>query len=53
VELHSGNLDLLFTLAGLRCELGNRSGSLEMIDRIELFDPHYPGLQELRRKLNG
>ncbi len=53
VELHSGNLDLLFTLAGLRCELGNRSGSLEMIDRIELFDPNYPGLQELRRKLNG
>ena len=52
VELHSGNLDLIFTLAGLRFQLGDRAGSLEMIERIELFEPHYPGLEELRRKLD-
>ncbi|MEE9281560.1 MAG: tetratricopeptide repeat protein [Myxococcota bacterium] len=51
VQLHSGNLDLVFTLAGLRYQIGDRAGSLEMIERIELFDPHYPGLQELKRKL--
>ncbi len=53
VELHSGNLDLIFTLAGLRCQLGDRAGSLEMIGRIELFEPQYPGLEELRRKLDS
>ncbi len=53
VELHSGNLDLIFTLAGLRCQLGDRAGSLEMIERIELFEPQYPGLEELRRKLDS
>ena len=52
VELHSGNLDLIFTLAGLRCQLGDRAGSLEMIERIELFEPQYPGLEELRVKLD-
>jgi hypothetical protein len=26
-------------------------GALEMLDRIELFDPDYEGLAELRRKL--
>lgn len=53
VKLHSGNLDLVFTLAGLRCQLGDRAGALEMIERIELFDPHYDGLEELKRKLVG
>ena len=53
VELHSGNLDLIFTLAGLRCQLGDRAGSLEMIERIELFEPQYRGLEELRRKLDS
>lgn len=51
VELHSANLDLVFTLAGLRCELGDRAGALEMLERIELFDPAYPGLVDLRQKL--
>jgi tetratricopeptide (TPR) repeat protein len=51
VDLHSGNLDLLFTLAGLRCQLGDRPGACEMIERIELFQPDYPGLEELRQKL--
>ena len=53
VELHSGNLDLIFTLAGLRYQIGDRTGSREMIERIELFEPQYPGLEELRRKLDS
>jgi tetratricopeptide (TPR) repeat protein len=53
VKLHSGNLDLVFTLAGLRYQLGDRAGALEMLERIELFDPHYDGLEELKRKLVG
>jgi tetratricopeptide (TPR) repeat protein len=51
VELHSGNLDLAFALAGLRFQLGDRPGTYEMIERIELFKPDYPGLVELREKL--
>ncbi len=53
VELHSGNLDMLFTLAGLRYQLGNRPGAREMLERIELFKPDYPGLAELREKLQS
>jgi len=51
VELHSGNLDMLFTLAGLRYQLGNRPGAREMLERIQLFKPDYPGLRELSEKL--
>jgi hypothetical protein len=51
VELHAANLDMAFTLAGLRADLGRTDGALEMLERIELFDPHYEGLAELRRKL--
>jgi len=51
VDLHSANLDMAFTLAGLRTELGMTGGALEMLERIELFDPDYEGLTELRRKL--
>ncbi len=51
VELHSGNLDMLFTLAGLRYQLGDRDGARAMLERIELFKPDYPGLPELREKL--
>ena len=51
VELHSGNLDLVFTLAGLRYQLGDHAGARQMIERIELFKPDYPGLSELRAKL--
>lgn len=53
VELHSGNLDLVFTLAGLRFQLGDHAGAREMVDRIELFKPDYPGLVELRAKLDA
>jgi tetratricopeptide (TPR) repeat protein len=53
VDLHGANLDLAFTLAGLRTELGDRAAAREMIDRIELFDPAYPGLADLRAKLDG
>ncbi|MCZ6822196.1 MAG: tetratricopeptide repeat protein [Deltaproteobacteria bacterium] len=53
VELHSGNLDMLFTLAGLRYQLGNRSGACEMLERIEVFKPDYPGLAELMEKLQA
>jgi tetratricopeptide (TPR) repeat protein len=53
VDLHAANLDMVFTLAGLRTELGDRTGAREMIERIELFDPAYPGLVELRAKLEG
>ena len=53
VDLHAGNLDLVFTLAGLRCELADREGALEMIERIELFQPDYPGLAELKQKLES
>lgn len=52
VELHSGNLDLVFTLAGLRYQLGDHAGARQMIERIELFKPDYPGLSELRAKLH-
>jgi len=51
VELHPGNLDLLFTLAGLRAQLGDQSGAVDVADRIMLFDASYPGLGELRQKL--
>jgi tetratricopeptide (TPR) repeat protein len=51
VDLHGANLDMAFTLAGLRTDLGMIEGALEMLDRIELFDPGYEGLAELRRKL--
>ena len=53
LEVRSGNLDLAFTLAGLRTQLGDPSGAREMLDRIELFRPDYPGLAELRAKLEG
>jgi tetratricopeptide (TPR) repeat protein len=53
VELHSGNLDMLFTLAGLRYQLGDRTGAGEMLERIEVFKPDYPGLAELKEKLQG
>jgi len=51
VDLHSANLDMAFTLASLRTDLGMAEGALEMLERIELFDPTYEGLGELRRKL--
>jgi tetratricopeptide (TPR) repeat protein len=51
VERHPGNLDLAFTLAGLRHQLGDRDGALEMVERIALFDSVYPGLADLRAKL--
>lgn len=53
VALHAGNLDLLFTLAALRTQLGDCDGALEVIERIELFRPEYPGLEELRAKLGS
>jgi len=53
VEAHPGNLDFVFTLAGLRCELGDRQGALDCVARIEVFDPNYAGLAELRQKLEG
>jgi tetratricopeptide (TPR) repeat protein len=53
VDLHGANLDMAFTLAGLRAELGMQEGALEMLERIELFDPSYEGLEELRTKLQG
>ncbi|MCP4006130.1 MAG: tetratricopeptide repeat protein [bacterium] len=52
VELHPGNLDMAFTLAGLRQQLGDVDGALEMLERIELFDANYPGLSDLRQKLS-
>jgi len=51
LESHPGNLDVTFTLAGLRSQLGDQNGALEMIERIELFDPQYSGLAELREKI--
>ena len=51
VDLHGANLDMAFTLAGLRADLGLVEGALEMLERIELFDPEYEGLAELRAKL--
>ncbi|MFQ5512999.1 MAG: tetratricopeptide repeat protein [Myxococcota bacterium] len=53
LELHSGNLDLLFTLAGLRVQLGDAAGAREAIERIELFRSDYPGLDALREKLES
>ncbi len=53
VELHMADLDMGFTLAGLRCELGDASGALQILDGIALFDASYPGLAELRDKLTG
>ncbi len=52
-ELHSANLDMLFTLAGLRHQLGDREGATEVAERIALFNADYPGLQELRQKLGA
>jgi len=51
VETYPGNLDLAFTLAGLRAELGDRAGADDMVQRIALFDADYPGLAELGAKL--
>jgi tetratricopeptide (TPR) repeat protein len=51
LESHPGNLDIAFTLAGLRSQLGDQPRALEMIERIELFDPRYSGLAELREKI--
>ncbi len=34
-------------------ELADREGALEMIERIELFQPAYPGLVELKQKLES
>ena len=53
LELHSADLDMSFTLAGLRCQLGDRAGAQQMIERIELFDPEFEGLAELRQKVSG
>jgi tetratricopeptide (TPR) repeat protein len=53
VDLHGANLDMAFTLAGLRADLGQVDGALEMLERVELFDPSYEGLTELRNKLRG
>ncbi len=44
---------MLFTLAGLRYQLGNRTGACEMLERIKVFKPDYPGLPELMEKLQG
>jgi tetratricopeptide (TPR) repeat protein len=52
LELRPGNVDLAFTLAGLRAQLGDRVGALEMVERVELFQPDYPSLAELRTKLD-
>jgi tetratricopeptide (TPR) repeat protein len=51
VENHPGNLDFIFTLAGLRCELGQLREALELVERIEMFDASYAGVAELRAKL--
>jgi tetratricopeptide (TPR) repeat protein len=51
VEAHPANLDFIFTLAGLRCELGHTADALELVDRIAMFNADYPGLSELRTKL--
>jgi tetratricopeptide (TPR) repeat protein len=51
VEAHPANLDFIFTLAGLRCELGHTAAALELVDRIAMFNAVYPGLSELRAKL--
>jgi tetratricopeptide (TPR) repeat protein len=53
LETHPGNLDMAFTLAGLRLQLGDHDGALEMLERIELFNPEYAGLAELREKLRA
>jgi tetratricopeptide (TPR) repeat protein len=52
LELRPGNVDLAFTLAGLRAQLGDQTGAREMIERVELFRPDYPGIAELRAKLD-
>jgi tetratricopeptide (TPR) repeat protein len=51
VDLHPGNLGFTFTLAGLCARLGELDRARELVDRIALFDPAYPGLAELRDKL--
>jgi tetratricopeptide (TPR) repeat protein len=51
LELHPANLDMLFTAAGLRFALGRLEAARELVERIELFDADYPGLAELRAKL--
>lgn len=53
VDSHPANLELAFTLAGLRAELGDTVGAREMLERVELFDPRYPGLTELAAKLDA
>ncbi len=52
VDAHPGNLDFAFTLAGLQHQLGDRAAVRECLNRIEVFDPSYPGLAELRQKLD-
>ncbi len=51
VELHPGNLHLVFTLAGIRYEIGDLDGAREMLDRVALFEPAYEGLSALSAKL--
>lgn len=53
LELHPGNLDLRFTLAGLCCQLGDLQAARDAVEQIEIFDPAYSGLVELKQKLEG
>jgi Flp pilus assembly protein TadD len=51
VERHPGNLGFSFSLAAIALQLGKREQAQRLVEQIELFDPGYAGLAELRAKL--
>ena len=53
LELRPGNVDLAFTLAGLCFQRGDKAAAREMVERVELFRPDYPGLADLRAKVDA
>ncbi len=47
------DVNILFTLAGLRFAAGKRDDALEALDRLEAFAPGYDGALELRERIAG
>jgi len=45
------NLEMLFTLAGICYEMKKYDKSVELIEKIMLFDSEYPGIRELLEKI--
>ena len=51
LSFHPANLDVLFTLAGICYETGKFAKARELLDRIMIFEPDFPGARELLEKI--